>query len=114
MNRQQQPAGPPVRTAPVSQGAFAVINEFQLYYENFVIPSNCQSISFKNLGDVDLDISGYPINAKDAMVTMENQHIKAVDITRYDLKFKAGMTGIKKLLVCRTYHDFSKSPKQNI
>jgi len=99
---------------PGQQQSFAVINQFEVLFANCTIPADCQSISFKNIGAVDCEISGFPIAAGDAMLTLENPHIRAVDVTRYDLVFKQGATGSKKLLVCRTFHDFSKQPKQNI
>lgn len=95
---------------------FAVINQTEILYENWTIPSNCQSIAFKNIGDIDCEISGFPLKAGDAMITFQNNDNYAVDITRYDLQFTpaAKQTGNKKLLVVRTFHDFTKQPKQNI
>jgi hypothetical protein len=117
MNKTRQttaPLRPSPGLRPKEQPSFAVVNQFEVLFNSCTIPADCQSISFKNIGAVDCEISGFPLAAGDAMLTLENPHIRAVDTTRYDLVFKQGVPGSKKLLVCRTFHDFSKTPKQNI
>lgn len=93
---------------------FAVQNTFEIIRENMPIPAECQSIAFKNIGAVDCSIGGFPLKVGDPMLTLENASILAVDASRYDLVFDGKQTGDKKLIVIRTFYDFTKAPQNNI
>lgn len=98
----------------IDKNSFAVINVTEVFNTDDLIMADCHSISFKNIGAVDCTIANFPLAAGDAMLTLENNNIHAVDISRYDLIFEKGKPGTKRLIVFRTFHDFSKQPQQNL
>lgn len=93
---------------------FAVINTHETYREDYIIPSDCQSIAFKNIGTLPCTIADFPLNPGDGMYSISNPNPLAVDITQYSLKFDKNAVGTKKVMVVRTFHDFTKTPQQNI
>jgi hypothetical protein len=81
---------------------YQLTNTSEIYTKNTAVMSNCQSISFKNIGNDPVEVIQTPLNPGDAMLSFSNSDPEVEDITRYALKFQ-GTGNNPRIVVYRSF-----------
>ena len=71
--------------------------ETKFYYQNATIPSNCNSITFLNLGTNPVNVDGIPLTTNQSIAFSGN--VNEINQKNYDISFSGG--GTNQLAVIR-------------
>ncbi len=80
-----------------------IYNEEEIVTTSMEVVGRCQSIAFKNVGDVNAKIRQIPLNPLDSLLSFTNADLRAHDKTKYTVSFENPTTGVNpRVIVIRT------------